>query len=86
MSEPVGPEFGLEPVLNPPTPPPVTSRDILTATEHYTAGTEFGGVAGLVQPPPHVPTAHERLMQVYAIDPTDPGTEVGSVVAPELEF
>lgn len=28
-------------------------------------GSEFGGVEGLVQPPPHVPTAAERLSLLY---------------------
>lgn len=28
-------------------------------------GSEFGGVPGLVQPPPHVPTASERLSLIY---------------------
>lgn len=64
------------------TPP--SSRS-LVSTEDPTRGTEFGGVGGTIQPPPHVPTASERLAMVYAIDPTDPGTEAGSVVPPELE-
>lgn len=65
---------------------PVTSRVVLP-TDHsvYRDGTEFGGVGGLVQPPPHVPTAAERRMQIMAIDPTDDGTGPGGVVAPELE-
>jgi hypothetical protein len=41
-------------------------------------------VAGQIQPPPHVPTASERLRMVYAIDPLDDGTRPDSVVAPEL--
>ena len=85
MSEPVGPEFGLEPRLDHTLHlPPVTSRD-LVSPEDYRTGSEFGGVVGLIQPPPHVPTASERLRMIYAIDPTDPGTEDGSVVPPELE-
>jgi hypothetical protein len=86
MTEPLaGDELGIAPRLDHTLiKPPVTSRN-LVSTESYTRGTEFGGVAGLIQPPPHVPTAHERLMMVYAIDPTDPGTEDGSIVAPELE-
>lgn len=85
MSEPVGPEYGLEPTRTVVEfRPPVTSRD-LVSTEDYRSGTEFGGVNGLIQPSPHVPTASERLHMIYAIDPTDPGTEPGSVAPPELE-
>jgi hypothetical protein len=66
---------------------PVTSEDVLNPVNlpDPNRGTEFGGVGGIVQPPPHVPTAKERMRQIYLIDPTDPGTEPGSVVAPELE-
>jgi hypothetical protein len=63
--------------------PPIYSRD-LVSTEDPDTGSEFGGVAGLIQPAPHVPTASERLRMVYAIDPTDDGTRPDSVVAPEL--
>jgi hypothetical protein len=86
--EPVGTEFGIAPIrdrhLN---KPPFTSRD-LVGTDDYSTGTEFGGVAGLIQPSPHVPDAAERLHMVYAIDPTDPGDDPGrgSVAAPNLEF
>ena len=58
------------------------SQDVLTNSLPYGEGTEFGGVDGLVQPPPHVPTGIERMRQIYAIDPADPGT---GVAAPELE-
>lgn len=86
MTEPVGPAYGLEPRLDHTLIlPPVTSRDVLTNPLDYRDGSEFGGVAGLVQPSPHVPNTSERLMQIYAIDPTDPGTEDGSVPAPELD-
>jgi hypothetical protein len=86
MTEPIGPEYGLEPRIDHTlVSPPVTSRDILTNLNDYRNGTEYGGVAGLVQPAPHVPTASERLSAIYAIDPTDSGTEVGSVVPPELD-
>jgi hypothetical protein len=34
-------------------------------------GSEYGGVPGLVQPPPHEPTASEKLSALYAIEPTD---------------
>jgi hypothetical protein len=87
--QPVGPEFGLEPQrpeLYISQKPPVTSENLFSDDQRaYLAGTEYGGVAGRVQPPPHVPTARERRMQIMFIDPTDPGTEVGSVQAPELE-
>lgn len=90
MSEPVGPQYGLEPLTNVDPPPRVyTSRNILTNPTPYndSSAGEFSGVAGLVQPAPHVPTAKERLMQVHQIDPDDSGTGDGqnSVPAPELE-
>lgn len=85
MSEPVGPEFGLEPRLDHTLPvPPLDSRDLVSDT-HYSQGSEFGGVDGLIQPPPHVPTAGERLSMIYAIDPTDDGSRSDSVLAPDLE-
>jgi len=86
MTEPVGPEYGLEPrqdhVL---VRPPVQSGDLLFNPEDYRNGSEFGGVPGYVQPTPHIPMAHERLSALYAIDPTDDGTEAGSVLPPELD-
>lgn len=88
MSEPIGPQYGLNPRLDhTPDKPPVTSVDKLANPISYDDPTasEFGGVAGLVQPSPHTPTASERLSAIYAIDPTDDGTEVGSVRAPDLE-
>lgn len=85
MSEPVGPQYGLEPLLDHTlVVPPVTSRD-LVSPESYKTGSEFGGVPGLIQPAPHTPNAHERLAMIYAIDPTDSGTEAGSVLPPELD-
>lgn len=67
--------------------PPVTSVDVLSPSTmpNPNTGTELGGVGGLIAPPPHVPTGRERMRQIFLIDPTDPGTEPGSVVAPELE-
>ena len=86
---PVGPEYGLEPMrpeLHERIVIPPASIDILTPTEDYRTGSEFGGVIGQVQPPPHVPTADERRRQVMFIDPTDTGIEGdGSVAAPALE-
>lgn len=86
--EPVGPELGIEPRhpdrrLN---LPPFTSKN-LVSTEDYRTGTEFGGVGGVIQPLPHVPTSGERLRMIYAIDPTDPGDNPGrgSVAPPLLE-
>jgi hypothetical protein len=84
---PVGDQFNLEPqrpelyVLH---RPPVQSQSIVS-DDDYRTGSEFGGVAGQIQPPPHIPTAAERRRMVMFIDPTDPGTETGSVAAPELE-
>ena len=67
--------------------PPVTSRDILNPLNmpDPNRGSELGGVEGLIQPPPHKPTGHERMMAIFAIDPTDGGNEDGSVIAPEFE-
>lgn len=85
MSEPVGPQYGLDPIQDHTLRPlPVTSRD-LTNPNKYQDGSEFGGVPGMIQPAPHTPNAHERLWQIYAIDPTDGGIESGSVVPPELD-
>lgn len=87
MSEPVGPQYGLEPLrpeLHQTIPLPVNSRS-LVSEESYRDGSEFGGVGGLIQPTPHVPTASERLMSIYAIDPTDDGLQSGSVLPPELD-
>lgn len=85
MSEPVGPQYGLEPRLDhTPIVLPVTSRS-LVSTEDYRDGSEFSGVGGLIQPAPHVPMASERLSMIYAIDPTDGGAEEGSVLPPELD-
>lgn len=60
----------------------INSRD-LVSTEDPDDGSEYGGVGGLIQPPPHTPTASERLSMIYAIDPDDDGTQPNSVVAPE---
>lgn len=85
MTQPVGPEYGLEPLRDHTlVKPPVTSRD-LTPDTSYQDGSEFGGVPGMIQPAPHTPNAHERLWMVYAIDPTDDGSEAGSVLPPELD-
>jgi hypothetical protein len=88
MSQPVGGQYGLElrrPELYETPLKPIDSRD-LVSDDDYREGTEFGGAAtGLIQPPPHVPTASERLHMIYAIDPEDDGTRTDSVVAPELD-
>jgi hypothetical protein len=87
MSQPVGPEYGLEPrrpELYAEFLAPIDSRD-LVSDEDYRVGSEFGGVGGLIQPPPHVPTASERLSMIYAIDPMDDGSRPDSVAPPELE-
>jgi hypothetical protein len=85
VTEPAGPQYGLEPRLDHTLiEPPINSRD-LVSPHHYSTGSEFGGVAGLIQPPPHVPTAHERLWMTYAIDPMDDGTRPDSVTPPEYD-
>lgn len=85
MTDPVGPEYGLEPRLDHTLLDiPVSSRDLVSDVD-YREGSEFSGVPGLIQPPPHVPTASERLMMIYAIDPMDDGTRPESVLPPELD-
>lgn len=86
MTQPLaGAEYGIEPLLDhTPVLPPIDSRD-LVSKENYRDGSEFGGVSGLIQPTPHVPTSSERLMQIYAIDPMDDGTRSDSVATPELD-
>lgn len=51
-------------------------------------GTEFSGVAGVIQPDPHVMNAHERRTEIFCIDPTDPGggSEPGAIDPPEFEW
>lgn len=87
MTQPVGPEYGLEPLrpeLHEKFTPTINSRELVSDV-NYREGSEYGGVAGLIQPPPHVPNATERLHMIYAIDPTDDGTLPGSIVPPELD-
>jgi hypothetical protein len=87
MTEPVGPQYGLNPRFDHTEPEHVyQSRDLTNPIPYDDpTATEYGGVAGLIQPAPHVPTSGERLAQIYAIEPTDPGSGLGSVAAPELE-
>lgn len=86
MTQPfAGAEYGIEPLLDhTETLPSIDSRS-LVSEESYRDGSEFGGVGGLIQPSPHVPTAAERLSMIYAIDPMDDGTRPDSVAPPELE-
>lgn len=83
VTPPVGPDYGLEPRQDRTLiVPPLSSRD-LVSTEDYRDGSEFGGVGGYIQPPPHNPTASERLHMMYAIDPMDDGSRPDSVAPPE---
>lgn len=43
----------------------------LTSDTDYRKGTEYGGVDGQIQPPPHSPANHprEQLAQIYQINP-----------------
>ena len=88
MSQPVGPAYGLKPRRDYSTPPlpPIDSKDLVSDLDYDdpSAG-EFSGVAGLIAPPPHVPSSNERLSMIYAIDPTDDGSRPDSVVPPELD-
>ena len=87
MSQPVGDQYGLElrrPELYEKKLPPIDSHS-LVSNEDYRTGSQFSGVRGFIQPPPHVPTASERLSSVYAIDPTDDGSRPDSVLPPELD-
>lgn len=82
--EPVGSEFGLEPRRDRTLiQPPIDSRDLVSPSD-YRSGSEFLGVDGVIQPPPHVPDASERLRMIYAIDPMDDGTRADSVTPPEF--
>lgn len=65
-----------------PFPQEIHSRD-LVSKEDLARGSEFGGVGGIIQPPPHNPSASERLSMIYAIDPNDDGSRANSVRAPE---
>ncbi len=50
-------------------------------------GSEFGGVASGVQPPPHEPTASETLHALYATDPNDELSYVDTdKAAPPIHF
>jgi hypothetical protein len=44
----------------------------LTSDADITTGTEYGGVDGMIQPPPHVPGNHseDMLRQVYQTNPS----------------
>jgi hypothetical protein len=63
--------------------PPLNSKSHVSDVDPNN-GSEFGGVAGLIQPDPHQLTPSETLMQMYAIDPADDGSEPDSVTAPPL--
>jgi hypothetical protein len=39
-------------------------------------GSEFGGVPGMIQPPPHEPTSSEKLKQLYQVGTQDLETQV----------
>jgi hypothetical protein len=71
-------------MTTPQFPLEIDSRS-LVSTEDPDTGSEFGGVGGIIQPPPHSPSASERLSMIYAIDPLDDGTRPDSVLAPELD-
>ncbi len=91
MGQPIpaaGAEFGLTPLrpeLHTTVVVPYTSESIVSEGD-YTKGTEFGGVDGVVQPPPHRSTARERRSMVMFLDPADPGDgSPGSLAPPDLE-
>lgn len=88
MTEPVGPQYGLEPRLDHTiVEPAIHSRDFLANPYPYNDryASEFGGVPGVVQPAPHTPDATERLSAIYGIDPDDDGAMDGSVAPPETD-
>lgn len=66
-----------------PIVPPLSSRELVSQEDPNT-GSEFGGVDGLIQPYPHVPTAGERLRMIYAIDPMDDGSRIDGIAPPDL--
>jgi hypothetical protein len=63
--------------------PPVTSHTNVSKIDPN-SGTEFGGVAGMIQPDPHTLTPAETISEIYAIDPTDagPGSAPGAMSPP----
>ncbi len=71
----------------PPSPEPTHNftfnRDLISTTP-ASEGSEFGGVPGLIQPPPHSLTPSEILQQIHNIDPSDDGTHEDSIVIPNL--
>lgn len=71
-------------MTTPQFPEEIHSRNLVSGEDPAT-GSEYGGVAGMIQPPPHAPTARERLRMIYAIDPLDDGSRPDSVTPPELE-
>lgn len=89
MSQPVGPEYGLQPLrpeLYEPHILPLQSEDLVSIHKYNDPeASEFGGVPGLIAPAPHNPTASERLSMIYAIDPLDDGAQPDSVAVPELD-
>lgn len=87
MTEPVGPQYGLVPRKDhTPIRIPPTSKTLVSPYPYDDpAAGEFSGVPGLTSPAPHVPNSSERLHMIYAIDPTDDGTEPESVIPPDLE-
>jgi hypothetical protein len=50
--------------------------DPLVSEHDPETGSEFGGVPGMIQPPPHEPTPSERLRQLYQISTQDLETTV----------
>lgn len=48
----------------------------LVSEEDPAFGSEFGGVGGIIQPPPHEPTPAERRMQLMHVPTQDLETTV----------
>lgn len=46
-------------------------REVYDVTQVSNKGTEFGGVAGQIQPAPHEPTPYERTVQMRQVSPDD---------------
>jgi len=63
----------------------------LISNKSTTRGSEYGGVEGMIQPPPHKPTPPEKLKLIYQTNPyadaqyADGTTVVDDVPIPETQ-
>jgi hypothetical protein len=62
-----------------------TAGAMVVSEFSWDQGTEFGGVGGQVQPPPHQPTSSEILHMIYALDTADGDTPLPAVIEENIE-